>query len=95
MQKVGEDMKTTRLSTTGRITLPKRIRESHSWTPGTEFAVEELRKGFSFGRLHVSHEHGLEDVAGCLGHKGKPKTRAQMKAGVRREVKRRHDRGRH
>src|SRR5580658_3848144 len=34
-------METTRLSTKGQIVLPKALRTSRAWKPGTEFIVEE------------------------------------------------------
>jgi hypothetical protein len=37
----------------------------------------------------------LEDVAGCLKWKGKPKTIAEMKDAIRREVICRHKEGRY
>jgi AbrB family looped-hinge helix DNA binding protein len=33
-------MEITRLSTKGRIILPKAIRDARAWAPGTEFTVE-------------------------------------------------------
>jgi hypothetical protein len=36
----------------------------------------------------------LDEVAGCLRSKGKPKTLAQMNAAIGREALERHDRGR-
>jgi AbrB family looped-hinge helix DNA binding protein len=88
-------METTRLSTKGQIILPKSIRESRSWTPGTEFTVEETAEGVLLRPAARFPRTRIEDVAGCLRYKGKPKTLAEMDAGVRREVKRRHDRGRY
>ena len=38
-------METTRLSTKGQIILPKGIRVSNAWGPGTEFTVEEAGGG--------------------------------------------------
>ena len=38
-------METTRLSTKGQIILPKNIRTSRAWAPGTEFTVEETADG--------------------------------------------------
>jgi AbrB family looped-hinge helix DNA binding protein len=38
-------MGTTRLSTKGQIVLPKGIRASRAWGPGTEFTVEETGNG--------------------------------------------------
>jgi hypothetical protein len=37
----------------------------------------------------------LEQIAGCLRSKGKPKTPAQMRTATEREVVRRRDRGRY
>ena len=88
-------METTRLSTKGQIVLPKNIRASRAWGPGTEFVVEETGDGILLrpaGRFPETH---LDDVAGCLRSKGKAKTLAQMRDAIGREVKRRHDRGRY
>jgi hypothetical protein len=75
--------------------VPKGIRSSRSWGPGTEFTVEETGDGLLLrpaGRFPVT---GLNDVAGCLRSKPKSKTIAQMGAAIAREVVRRHDRGRY
>ena len=88
-------MQTTRLSTKGQIILPKNIRTSRAWGPGTEFTVEETGDGILLrpaGRLPSS---SLDEVAGCLRSKRRPKTTAQMHAAIGREVIRRHDRGRY
>jgi AbrB family looped-hinge helix DNA binding protein len=85
----------TRLSTKGQLILPKEIRTARAWGPGTEFIVEETQDGILLrpsGRFPATR---IEDVAGCLGYKGKAKTLAQMDATIRREVSRRHDRGRY
>jgi len=88
-------MEITRLSTKGQIILPKNIRISRAWTPGTEFTVEETRDGVLLRPAVRFPETDLDEVAGCLRFKGKPKTVAQMNAAIRREVMRRHDRGRY
>ena len=88
-------MQTTRLSTKGQIILPKNIRTSRAWGPGTEFTVEETGDGILLrpaGRFPDSH---LDEVAGCLRSRRKSKTPAQMRAAIRREVIRRHDSGRY
>ena len=43
----------------------------------------------------IFRETELDTVAGCLRSKGKPKTLAQMNDAIRRELMRRHDRGRY
>jgi AbrB family looped-hinge helix DNA binding protein len=88
-------METTRLSTKGQIVLPKTIRTSRAWGPGTEFTVEETRDGLLLRPASDFPETDLDQVAGCLRSKRKAKTPAQMRAAIEREVSRRHDRGRY
>jgi AbrB family looped-hinge helix DNA binding protein len=88
-------VETTRLSTKGQIILPKAIRISRSWAPGTEFTVIETGDGILLRPAARFAETDLEDVAGCLGYKGKPATPEQMRAAIGREVTRRHDSGRY
>jgi AbrB family looped-hinge helix DNA binding protein len=88
-------METTRISTKGQIVLPKGIRESHAWVPGTELIVEDAGDGVF---LHPSARVAattLDEVVGCLSYKGKPKTVSQMKRAIGREVTSRRDRGRY
>ena len=88
-------METTRLSTKGQIILPKGIRDSRAWGPGTEFTVEETGDGVLLRPAAHFADTNLKDVAGCLGSKRKSKTLAQMRAAIDREVMRRRDRGRY
>ena len=88
-------MENTRLSTKGQIILPKNIRTSRGWMPGTEFTVEETGDGILLRPTGRFPETSLDQVAGCLRPQRKSKTVAQMNAAIRREVLRRHDRGRY
>jgi AbrB family looped-hinge helix DNA binding protein len=88
-------METTRLSTKGQIILPKSIRTTRAWGPGTEFTVEETSDGVLLRPAASFPEAALDDVVGCLRRKGKAKTPAQMSAAIEREVIRRHGRGRY
>ena len=88
-------MEITRLSTKGQIVVPKGIRVSRAWGPGTEFAVEETGDGLLLRAAARFPDAGLEEVAGCLRSKRKSRTPAGMRAAVAREVMRRHDRGRY
>ena len=88
-------MDTTRLSTKGQIILPKGIRVSRAWRPGTEFTVEETGDGILLRPAARFAASDLEEVAGCLQSKGKSRTPAGMHAAIGREVIRRHDRGRY
>ena len=88
-------VKTTRLSTKGQVILPKGIRVSRAWGPGTEFTVEETGDGILLRPTARFRDTDLEEVAGCLRSRRKSKTTAQMRAAIGREVMRRHDRGRY
>jgi AbrB family looped-hinge helix DNA binding protein len=88
-------METTRLSTKGQIVLPKNIRTSRAWAPGTEFTVEETGDGVLLRPAGRFPRADLDEVAGFLRSKRKSKTPAQMRAAIGREVIRRHDRGRY
>jgi AbrB family looped-hinge helix DNA binding protein len=88
-------MEITRLSTKGQIVLPKSIRTSHAWGPGTELTVEDTGDGILLRRAARLAKTSLDEVAGCLQFKGRPKTLAQMKGAIAREVISRHDRGRY
>jgi len=88
-------LETTRLSTKGQIILPKAVRTSRAWGPGTEFTVEETGDGILLRPAATFPETELDDVAGCLRSKRQSRTQAQMDAAIRREVIRRHDRGRY
>jgi AbrB family looped-hinge helix DNA binding protein len=87
----------TRLSTKGQIILPKELRVSRAWEPGTEFTVEESGDGILLRPAARFPDAKLEDVAGCLRPKSRRRsgTDAQMRAAISREVTRRHDRGRY
>ena len=86
-------METTRLSTKGQIVLPKNIRSSRAWGPGTQFTVEETSEGVLLRPAGLFAESELDEVAGCLRSKRKAKTPAQMRRAIAREVSRRHDSG--
>lgn len=80
-------METTTLSSKGQIIIPKPIRESHHWQPGTEFEVEDtgteiilrLRKPFPTTRL--------EDGLGCAGYEGPVKSIEEMEEGITEELR--------
>jgi AbrB family looped-hinge helix DNA binding protein len=93
--KIDQSVETTRLSTKGQIILPKNIRDSRAWVPGTEFIVEESGDGILLRPARHFPTVDLDEVAGCLRFNGKPKTASEMRDAVGREVMRRHGRGRY
>jgi len=89
-------METTRLSTKGQIILPKSIRTSRGWGPGTEFVVEEAGTGILLRPAPRLPRTTLEEVAGCLKPKRKSSlSPARIEAAIKREVMERHARGRY
>jgi AbrB family looped-hinge helix DNA binding protein len=88
-------METTKLSTKGQIILPKRIRESRSWVPGSEFIVEEAADGILLRPAGRFPPTTLDEVAGSVHYRGRKKSLDQMQAAIDREVKRRRARRRY
>lgn len=88
-------MKRTKLSSKGQVVLPREIRESHHWRAGTQFTIEELDDGVVLRETPAVKPSRLEDVVGCLGVRGKPKSLAQMDKAITAEIKARRDRGRY
>jgi AbrB family looped-hinge helix DNA binding protein len=88
-------VETTRLSTKGQIILPKSIRESRAWGPGTEFVVEEAGDGVLLRPARLFPQSTLEEVIGCLRPRRKPPTDAQIRTAVHKELKRRRESGRY
>lgn len=88
-------MLVSRLSSKGQLVLPKEIRTSRAWGPGTEFLIEETEEGLLLRPSRRFPPATIESVVGCLKPKGKAATLAEMDAAIGYEVKRRHDRGRY
>lgn len=86
-------METTRLSSKGQIILPKAVRESHHWVPGTEFMVEDTPDGILLRPTKSFQPTRLEEVIGCTGYQGSAKTLQDMEDAIAKGVKARHARG--
>lgn len=80
---------TTTVSSTGRVTLPKAIRNLLGWRAGTRVVVESTREGVLLKPLPVFDETSPEQVFGCLGYRGSPRSVEDMDAAVLAEAKRR------
>jgi len=88
-------METTKLSSKGQLVLPKSIRDAQKWRPGTQFSVEQVNGGVLLKPVRPFPPTKLEDVAGCLKYKGRPKTMAEMDQAIAKEVRRRRALGRY
>ncbi len=86
---------TTTLSTKGQVILPKPIRDQLHWHAGTRLAVEQTADGVLLKPLTTAFVPTRpEDVFGCLGYTGEPKSVQEMDAGIAAEARRRHARDR-
>lgn len=83
---------TTRVSTKGRVTLPKAIRQQRRWEPGTHLVVEDTSDGVLLKVAPLFAPTRPEDVYGSLPRRGDPKSLEEMEAGIVAEAKRRHAR---
>ena len=81
---------TTTVSTEGRITLPKGMREALRWNAGTPLAVVVMDGGVLLKHVAVFAETSPEDVFGCLAFDGAAKSIEELDDGVQREARHRH-----
>ena len=81
---------TTTVSTKGQVVLPRVLRDSRHWEPGTRLLVEDTPQGVLLNRAPTFEATRPEDVFGCLRYAGTPKTDADFAAGVLAEARRRH-----
>ena len=89
-------MKLTRLSSKGQVIIPKSIRDARKWQVGQELVALNMEEGLLLTAKKSFAQTTIEQVAGCLSRKGKPKSLQDMKTAVRRGLKERwNDRGRY
>lgn len=87
-------MATTQLSSKGQVVIPKSVRQSHQWRPGTKFIVEEMSGGILIRPLQIFPPTTLKEGLGCAGYVGKPRSVKEMHAGIDEEIGRSWRKGR-
>lgn len=75
-------METTRLSSKGQIILPKSVRESHHWSAGMEFVIEDTPDGVMLRPAKPFSPTCLRDVIGCTAYAGSAKTLEEMESAI-------------
>lgn len=80
-------METTRLSSKGQVIIPKSIRNTHQWSVGQEFTVEEIDNGILFKPKTPFPKATVKDVAGCLKYNRLSKSIKQMNDAIRKGVR--------
>lgn len=78
---------TTRLSSKGQVIIPKSVRQSHRWSVGQEFIVEETGDGILLRPVASFPRTTVDDVAGCLRYAGPPKTLADMEDALKKGIR--------
>lgn len=80
-------METTSLSSKGQVIIPKAIRESHHWQPGTRFIIEETADGIILRTGKPFPATRIEDGLGCAGYKGAPKTLEEIEEALAADLR--------
>lgn len=75
-------METTTLSSKGQIIIPKALRDSHHWQPGTKFLIEETAIGLVLRPASCFPSSNARDGLGCAGYTGPAKSVEEMNQGV-------------
>jgi AbrB family looped-hinge helix DNA binding protein len=78
---------TVRLSTKGRLVVPKEIRQHHGWSAGSELIFEDLGDKVILREVRDVPETRLEDLIGCTGYRGPARTLKEMEAGIARALR--------
>lgn len=80
---------TTLLSTKGQVILPKAIRDSRRWTPGTRLSVEDTPDGVLLKATPLFPPRSVAAVFGSLHRDGPTLSLEDMDAAVAAEARRR------
>ena len=79
-------MESTLMSSKGQVIIPKSIRTSLHWRPGTRFSVEETPAGVLLKPLNTFPATDLESGLGCAGYDGPVKSIEEMREGIDEEL---------
>jgi AbrB family looped-hinge helix DNA binding protein len=77
-----------RLSSKGRVAIPKAVRDRHGWQAGVELEVEDRGDAVMLRPAQPFPETTFEEVRGCLKYDGPPRTIEEMDEAVARETRR-------
>ena len=76
-------MKSTRLLSDGRITVPKALRDAYGWRPRQELVIVDTGGGLLLKTARPFPETTLEQVTGSLEFDGPPKTLEEMEQAIK------------
>jgi AbrB family looped-hinge helix DNA binding protein len=82
---------TTKLSSRGQIAIPKAIRASRRWKPGTEFVIQETKEGILLKPKKVDKTKTktgtIDDLIGIARYGGPRRTIREMDEGIMEEAR--------
>ncbi len=78
-----------RLSTKGKLVVPKEVRLRHGWSEGVELVLEDEGDRVLVRSARRLPETTLEDLVGCAGYRGPAKTLEEMEAAIARGARER------
>jgi len=77
----------TKLSTKGQVVLPKSIRASHRWKPGTEFTIEERDEGILLKPKAGTAARTWESLIGSVRYAGPRRSIKEMDEAIAAEAR--------
>jgi AbrB family looped-hinge helix DNA binding protein len=77
----------TKLSTKGQVVLPKSLRVSHRWKPGTEFTIEDRDEGILLKPKAGTAARTWQSLIGALRYAGPRRSIKEMDAAVAAEAR--------
>jgi AbrB family looped-hinge helix DNA binding protein len=80
-------METTKLSSKGQIIIPKGIRAAHQWEAGLELQVIDMGDGVLLRPKAPFAEAVLDDVAGLLKNRVRPKTERDIQSALAQGIR--------
>jgi len=75
-------MQSVRVVVEGHLVLPKCICERHGWRAGSQLSIEDQGDCVVIRNATDLPTTTLEDIAGCAGYGGPPRTLEEMEAGI-------------
>lgn len=80
-------METTKLSSKGQVIIPKGIRAARQWEAGLELQVIDMGDGILLRPKAPFAETALDEVAGLLKDRVRPKTDRDIQSAVARGIR--------
>ncbi len=75
-------MSSTTLSSKGQIVIPAHVRQPHGLMPGMTFEVEAVEGCIILRPTSEVRRTTLEELVGCTGYSGPPRTLEDMERGI-------------